>query len=169
MKKITVVIPTTDDTLVVPVVIKAIATVGLPGPQGPAGADGTGGRTLNLSYNGNGPVECVAFINDSWDTSVGGYAQIIIPASLNGMGVDLTSVCDIDGSGTIQGFILIVNVGKLSYMYSFNATGHVVTNYIMGLTVFPTESSGISPGNFPTYSDPYFGAQAGTMMPNGFI
>lgn len=64
----------------------------------------TGVGTLELSYNGNGPVACEVLNGLAWNPTTGGSAFIVMPAALCGLGEDVPAFAYIDNVGVIQWF-----------------------------------------------------------------
>ena len=84
---------------------------------------GGGVQTLQLSYNGNGPVAVQVLAGTGWDPTVGGYLTAALPSALTGFGIWVTAWCAVDGTGTITGFTFTAD----GYFYAIDSAGSDAT------------------------------------------
>jgi len=100
---------------------------------------------LDLSWNSVGPNPTEALAGLTWDTSVGGYAQIVVPNATTDLGRDMPCVVVVDGSGAVQGAVALVPSGGVGAVMAFGGSPSTPLPIITkGLAL---ESSSGSPGN----------------------
>ena len=164
--------PTPDDTMdgrvgglvhsqllaLIGTAVEAIeSTVGVTGSTDPESLtyridNGAGVPTLDLSYNGNGPMACQVLNGLSWDPSTGGFLYIVMPGALSGFPVDIPAVAEVDGSGVIQGFLTFGYGGGGAHVLAFGPTGSPANVDIIGLCQGNTDGNpgDTVPGGIPS-------------------
>lgn len=109
--------------------------------------------TLELSWNGNGPVECQVLDGLAWNPSVGGYLFVVVPNALSGFGYDFPAFAYVDDTGTIQSLVCQLYTNNF---YAFGPTASQITLTISELEIGTNIGN---PGNTPGGID----AQAGQL------
>ena len=100
------------------------------------------GLTLELSYNGTGPVEVQVLDGLNYNPATGGFMYGIVPAAL-GFGIDLPALMAVDGTGTIQSIAIVTPNGWTAFGPTLNETPFSPASLAINQT------SG-NPGNTPS-------------------
>ena len=121
---------------------------------GSGGGGGGGGvPTLELSWNGVGPVTCQVLDGLDYTVEEGGFIFAILPAAINPLGNDGPAWCYVDQNSTLQGItVQTTSQGELSAanLFAVDGQNNVVSWTPWGLT-FREANTGLitPPGNIP--------------------
>lgn len=130
-------------------------SVTITNPEGPTvdlsvAGGGGGPQTLELSYNGAGPAECVVLKYLDYDPSVGGQIWVMLNSDL-GFG-EQPAQAQVDDTGTIQAMTLFNVTPGGADISSQDAAGDNLPLTVAGLVVATTSGNpGDDPNDTPAF------------------